>query len=118
MMRELGLSTDAAEHILYNESGRKGLSGKTNDVKELLESGEASARFALDYFALKVAQFSAHMAASLGGADAIIFTGGIGENAASIREAVLKHLSFFGPLCSLVIAANEERMIAMYTAIK
>lgn len=116
MLRDLGLSPDEAEHIFYNDSGLKGLSGLSNDVKTLLESSDTRAAFALDYFALKTAQYMAMMAVSMGGADAIVFTGGIGENAASVRKAILDRLTpVLGTLPAHVIPANEERIIAMQT---
>ena len=75
MIRDLGMTPDEAEHTLYEESGLKGLSGLTNDVKALLENNDPKAKFALDYFALKVAQYIAMMAVSAGDIDAIVFTG-------------------------------------------
>lgn len=112
MIRDCGLSPDRAEHILYNQSGLKGLSGISNDVKTLLASPDPGARFALDYFALKVAQYMGMMAVALGGVDGIVFTGGIGEHAAPVRNAVLKYISFLEVKDTLVIPANEERIIA------
>lgn len=112
MIRTLGMSADAAEHLLYNDSGLKGLSGVSNDVRTLLDSADPRARFALDYFSLKTAQMMAAMAVSMGGADAIVFTGGIGENAAPVRKAVVDRLSGLLSPEILVIPANEERMIA------
>lgn len=114
MMRSLGLSVGEVERVLYERSGLKGLSGLSNDVKTLLESSDPRAAFALDYFALKVAQYAAMMATSMGGIDAFVFTGGIGENAAPVREAILSRLAFLKPFRTLVIAANEERMMAMH----
>jgi acetate kinase len=114
MMRELGLPPEKIEHLLYTESGLKGLSGLTNDVKTLLESNDAKARFAIDYFCLKTAQFMGMMAVSLGGIDGIVFTGGIGENAAPVREKILRHLAFLKPFAVHVIPANEERIMAMH----
>lgn len=113
MMRELKMDAAAIEESLYERSGLKGLSELTNDVAELLGSDDPQAAFALDYFALKVAQYAAMMATSLGGIDAIVFTGGIGENATPVREAILARLAFLGPFQTLVIPANEERMMAM-----
>lgn len=113
MLRELGTAVDELESILYEQSGLKGLSGISNDVKTLLESRDPHARFALDYFALRTAQFIAALAVSVGGIDALIFTGGIGENAAPVREAIIRRLAFLGPIPSLVIPANEERIMAM-----
>jgi acetate kinase len=113
MIRDLGMPPDTVEHALYEKSGLKGLSGMTNDVKALLASNDPKAQFALDYFALRIAQYAAMMAVAIGGVDGIIFTGGIGENAASIREKILARLAFLGPPRALVIPANEERMMAM-----
>lgn len=113
MLRNLGLDVDEVEAELYERSGLRGLSGLTNDVKALIESREPGARFALDYFALKVAQYAAMMAVSLGGIDAMVFTGGIGENAGSVRDAVVARLAFLGPFETLVIPTDEERMMAI-----
>jgi len=116
MIRDLGMPVDDVEHILYEKSGLRGLSGQTNDVKALLSSSEPKAKFALDYFALKVAQYMAMMAVAIGGIDGIVFTGGIGENAAPIREAILNYLAFMGSGQTLVIPANEEKIMAMHAA--
>lgn len=113
MQRSLGLSPDALEQLLYEESGLKGLSGISNDVKTLGESASAQAGFALDYFVWKCTQHIAAMATTLGGMDALVFTGGIGENAAGIRARIVEGLAFLPPFPSLVIPANEERSMAL-----
>jgi acetate kinase len=113
MMRELRMDATAIEASLYDRAGLKGLSGLTNDVADLLASDDPHAAFALDYFALKVAQYAAMMAVSLGGLDLMVFTGGIGENAAPVREAILSRLDVVRPFETLIIPANEERMMAM-----
>lgn len=113
MQRDLGFSLEECENILYEDSGLKGLSGISNDVKTLSESPDPRASFALDYFSLKTAQYIASMAVSLGGLDGLVFTGGIGENAADIRAAILKHLSFLSPFEHHIIPANEERSMAI-----
>ncbi|MEV1558787.1 hypothetical protein ABZQ56_34850 [Pseudomonas aeruginosa] len=95
------------------ESGLKGLSGLTNDAKTLSESDNPKAAFALAYYALKAAQHIASMSVSIGGLDALIFTGGIGENAADVRDAILSHLSFLPDFEHYIIPANEERSMAM-----
>lgn len=114
MIRDLGIPPGEAERILYNDSGLKGLSGLTNDVKHLEESADPKAKFALDYFALKTAQFVGMMAVALGGLDALVFTGGIGENAGGVRESILRRLAFLKPFETLVIPANEEGIIARH----
>ncbi|WP_348674430.1 acetate/propionate family kinase [uncultured Abyssibacter sp.] len=113
MQRELGYSLDAVEDLLYNRSGLKGLSGISNDVKTLFDSNAPDAAFALRYFALRTAQHIGYMAVSIGGMDGLIFTGGIGENAASVRAEILDHLAFLPPFEHHVIAANEERGMAL-----
>ncbi len=114
MIRDLGIAADKVEHILYNDSGLKGISGISNDVKTLLDSKDPNAIFALDYFSLKAAQFMGMMAVALGGVDGIVFTGGIGENAAPVRENILRRLEFMKPYQVHVIPANEERIMAMH----
>jgi len=113
MIRSLAMSAEEVEHILYNESGLLGLSGSTNNVKILQDSTNAEARFALEYFSLRAAQFMGEMAVALGGVDGIVFTGGIGENSAFIRDKILSRVEFMKPFEVLVIPANEERIMAM-----
>lgn len=113
MLKDLGISLEDVENALYHESGLKGLSGVTNDVEELLVTNDDAARFALDFFVMKVAQYIAAMAVSIGGLDMLVFTGGIGENAAPIRKKILEHLSFLPDFQHVVVAANEERSMAL-----
>jgi len=113
MLRHLGMSLDEVEAELYHRSGLKGLSGISNDVETLLDCDDPRAAFALDYFALRTAQQIAMMATSLDGIDALVFTGGIGEHAAPVREAILSRLGLLGDFTTLVIAANEERLMGM-----
>ncbi|CAN7680328.1 acetate/propionate family kinase [Rhizobium sp. LjRoot254] len=114
MLRELGMNAIDVEDMLYERSGLKGLSGISGDVETLLASSDPRAAFALDYFALKVAQYAAMMATSMGGIDALVFTGGIGEHAEPVREAVVKRLAFLGGFETIVIPANEELMMALH----
>lgn len=123
------------EHLLYEESGLKGLSGISNDVHVLLESKDPKAKLALDYFVYQIVYFAGAYTALLGGLDAIVFTAGIGEHAAPIRAAVCERLGWLGlvldrvanerhgPRISTpesrvhawVIPTNEEIMIARHT---
>ncbi len=112
MMRQLGMSGDEIDHALSHESGLLGLSGISSDMRTLTENGSEAARFAIDYFCMMTAQHAARMAVALGGIDALVFTGGIGEHSAPVREAVCRHLAFLGPFEVLVVQADEERMIA------
>ena len=113
LARDMGLSIDEIENILYTESGLKGLSNATNDVRLLQESDDPNARYALDYFCLKTAQMISMMMISLGGMDGLIFTGGIGENATLIREQIMTHLHCLKPFETRIISTNEEKIMAI-----
>jgi acetate kinase len=111
LMSEKGMSAKAIEHFLYNDCGLKGLSGISNDVRELLASADPQAKLALDYFTYRIALYTGMLAAAMGGIDAFVFTAGIGENAPAIREAVLRRLSWLGvELASQANAKNEVRI--------
>ena len=115
LLRHSGLTTDQVEKRFYSESGLKGLSGISSDVRTLMESDSPDAAFALNYFAQKVSQQIASLAVTMGGIDGLVFTGGIGENAAALREKILAPLAFLNIPKTLVIPTNEERMMAMDT---
>jgi acetate kinase len=129
------MSPAAVQDLFYKESGLKGLSGISNDVRELQESADPKAAFALDYFVYRVGLFAGMLAAALGGIDAFVFTAGIGENSATMRARIAEKLAWLGttldaaanaarkPLISrkdsrvavYVIPTNEELMIARHT---
>jgi len=113
LTQHLKYTPEQIEHILYNESGLKGLSGITGDLKTLQESSDPCAKFAIDYFVFKTAEHIAMMVVSLGGIDTIVFTGGIGENSEMVRKNILNHLKFLPPFDVMVIPTNEEKMIAI-----
>ncbi|MFI4984300.1 MAG: acetate/propionate family kinase [Rickettsiales bacterium] len=113
MLRNFGLALDQFEHMLEFDSGLKGLSGVSNDLRTLLKDNSPDCQFALDYYAFKVAQGIAQMAVSLGGIDAVVFTGGIAEHNLWLTKKILKQLKFLGKLKVLTIKCNEEKMIAM-----
>ncbi len=83
-------------HLLYHESGLLGVSGKSGDMATLLASGDAPSREAVDLFVYRVRREIGSLAAALGGLDALVFTGGIGENAPSIRERVCADAAWLG----------------------
>lgn len=112
MVRDMGIDVNKLEKILYKESGLLGLSGISSDMKKLFESTDEQAKFAIDYYTFKAAQCVAQMAVSIGGLDGLIFTGGIGENAAPVRQKILDHLAFLPPFETHIIAADEERGMA------
>jgi acetate kinase len=96
LLSEKGKSAKAIERFLYNDCGLKGLSGISNDVRELLPSADPRAKLALEYFVYRIALFTGMLTAAMGGIDAFVFTAGIGENAPAIREAVVRRLSWLG----------------------
>ncbi len=112
LMREYKMSMEAVENLYYKDSGLKGLSGFSNDVKTLLESNDPRAKFAIDYFATWIGKYVAALAVSMGGIDGLVFTGGIGENAGPVRDAILNYLAFLKIPKVVIIPANEERYIA------
>lgn len=102
---------DGAAHLLNHASGLKGLAG-TNDMATLLGRTDAEARFAVDHFCHHAARHAGSAITAMGGLDAVAFTGGIGENAPTIRDRIMAHLAWLGPVPVHVIKADEERQIA------
>lgn len=91
-----GHDAAALEQLLYRESGWLGVSGISADMRTLLASEAPAARVAINLFVHRVVQQIGALAATLGGLDALVFTAGIGENAAPIRAAVLQRLAWLG----------------------
>jgi len=102
--------TEAAQ-LLNRGSGLHGLGG-ASDMRSLRAAGTPEAAFAIDHFTYWAARHGASLVAAMGGLDAVVFTGGIGENDPQTRSAILKHLAFLGEKPVLVIPAEEERQIA------
>jgi acetate kinase len=118
MLLALKMSPEEVQKVLYKECGLKGISGGMSEVKELLEDSGPDASRALDYYVLKVAQYIAAMSVSVGGLQALVFSGGVGENSKAIREAILARLSYvLPPFEVLVVPANEEDVLARYAAV-
>jgi acetate kinase len=95
-----GLSTREVEAMLNTQSGLLGISGRTNDMRVLLEEVEAHddrrARVAIEVFCYRARKYIGALLASMGGADAIVFTGGIGENSPEIRARICAGLEWAG----------------------
>ncbi|MBS0267892.1 MAG: acetate/propionate family kinase [Proteobacteria bacterium] len=106
LINEKGMTTKEVEHFLYHDCGLKGLSGISNDVRDLLTSSDPRAKLTLDYFTYRIALFAGLLSAALSGIDALVFTAGIGENAPTIRQAITDRLSWLG--VELSEAANEK----------
>src|SRR6516225_9572630 len=96
------MSAKEVEALLYRESGLKGLSGLSGDMRVLEASDSPAASLAIDYFVYRIALSAGMLAAALGGLDAFVFTAGIGENSAMIRGRVAEKLTWLGALCDPV----------------
>jgi acetate kinase len=96
LMDERGMDARQLEDLLYHRSGLLGISGLSSDMRELLASADAEAREAVDLFVYRIARELGSLAAALGGIDALVFTGGIGENAAPIRARVCADAGWLG----------------------
>jgi acetate kinase len=135
LFQTLGLSAAEVEAILYKKSGLLGISGVSNDMRDLLESGEPAARLAVDYFVYQAAKQIGALAAVLGGIDGLVFTAGIGENSAEVRRRICESSGWLGVeldrdangrtgpristmasrVSAWVVPTNEELMIARHT---
>lgn len=133
-LMDQGMGHSEMSHMLYRESGLKGLSGVSHDMRTLMSSDDPHAAQAIDYYVFRIRRELGGMAAVLGGLDGVVFTGGIGENAAQIRAMVLEDMGFLGleldevsndanatdisdgPTQALVIPTDEERVIARAVA--
>jgi acetate kinase len=136
LMRSHGMSADQVEALLFRESGLLGISGVSSDMRALEASAEPAAAEAIGHFAEQVVQHMGSLAAALRGVDAIVFTGGIGENAAPLRERILEDCEWLGvnvdaaansggatrlttaesPVSAWVLRTDEEAVIARHTA--
>jgi acetate kinase len=101
LLRQDGMTVDQVEDVLTRHSGLKGLAG-TADMRELLARDDAEARFALEAYTYRIRKYIGAYAAALGGVDALVFTGGIGENAAAVRAQVCQPLAWLGLLLDTV----------------
>ncbi|GGB16081.1 acetate/propionate family kinase [Allosediminivita pacifica] len=111
-----GMSPADLERLLYHDSGLRGISGLSNDMRDLLASDTQAARDAIEIFTTRIAEEVARTAAVMGGLDTLIFCGGIGENAPDIRTAVTNALAFLPDLEVLVRETREEEEILCATA--
>ncbi|MEK1852137.1 MAG: acetate/propionate family kinase [Phyllobacterium sp.] len=129
------MTSSELQDMLYNGSGLKGLSGISNDVRDLLASDDARAALALDHFVHRISLNAGALAAALGGLEAFVFTAGIGENSPVMRERIAKKLNWLGAqldparnksgemlvstadsrIALYVVPTDEELMIAQHT---
>ncbi|MDR2014306.1 MAG: acetate/propionate family kinase [Azoarcus sp.] len=136
LIDQKGMDYKSLTQLLYKESGLLGVSGISQDMRDLLESDAPEAREAVDLFCYRIARELGSLAAAAGGLDALVFTGGIGENAVAIRERVCALSAWLGididpaangesklridspksRVAVAIVPTNEEGMIARYTA--
>jgi acetate kinase len=113
LIRTRGMEPGAVESLLYKESGLLGVSGVSSDMRTLLASPEPGARLAIELYTYRIRRELGGLAAVMGGLDALVFTGGIGENAAAIRERVCRDAEWLGvQLDDKANAAGEQRISA------
>ncbi|MFZ1431065.1 MAG: acetate/propionate family kinase [Geminicoccaceae bacterium] len=112
LLQDKGFDAKRIERFLYNEGGLKGLSGISNDVRDLLASDTAGARLALDYFVYRIVREAGGLAAAMGGIDGIVFTAGIGEHSPEIRGRVIERLAWLGLELDGAANAASERLIS------
>lgn len=107
-LMQQGMSYDDITQLLYNQSGLLGVSGISSDMRTLLQSADPKAKFALDLFVYQITRQLGSLAAALDGLDGLIFTGGIGENAAAIRASVCAQAEWLG--VRLNTQANQQNL--------
>jgi acetate kinase len=121
MLTEKGMSAEAVQDLLYRDSGLKGMSGVSNDMRELEASSDPAAKLAIDYFVHRIGLNAGMLAAALGGLDAFVFTAGIGENSAMVRARAAEKLAWLGAIFDPVanrsaktVISQPESKIALY----
>ncbi len=114
LLQHEGMSASEIETLLYRKSGLLGVSGISSDVRDLLASTAPEAREALEILTYRIARHIGALAAVLGGLDGIVFTAGVGENAAPIRAAVMERCAWLG--VSLDAAANARNALRISDA--
>ncbi len=116
LMRDKNMGSDDLEELLYRQSGLLGLSGLSSDMQVLLSSEMPNAKMAVDYYCYAAARYAGSLIVAMQGVDAVAFTGGIGENAAVIRQKIMAHLAWLNIQSSqvFVVPADEELSIARH----
>ena len=137
LFQVLGMSATEVQTLLYKKSGLLGISGLSNDMRDLLASDAPAARLAVDYFVYRAAKEIGALAAVLGGIDALVFTAGIGENSPEVRRRICEASAWLGidldpdanaakatrisrdgsRVSAWVVPTNEELMIARHTGV-
>ncbi len=135
LIQSRGYGAKEVERFLYHDGGLKGLSGVSNDMRDLEASKAPGAKLAIEYFVYRIARETGALAAAMGGIDGLVFTAGIGEHSAPVRAAVAERLGWLGAeldpdanaahaqvistagsrLKVMVVPTDEELMIARHT---
>ncbi|MCB1888519.1 MAG: acetate/propionate family kinase [Rhodocyclaceae bacterium] len=114
LMEQKGMDLKSLTTLLYKQSGLLGVSGISQDMRELLESDALPAREAVELYCYRAAREIGSLAAAAGGLDALVFTGGIGEHAAPVREKICRLSAWLG--IELDAAANERSAVTLSSA--
>ena len=112
LISEKGMSAADVQTFLYKECGLKGLSGISNDMRQLEASNDPRAVLAIDYFVYRVSLFTGMLAAALQGLDALVFTAGVGENSSRVRRAIAEKLVWLGISIDAEANAKHARLIS------
>ena len=112
LLSEKGMSASDAQNFLYRDCGLKGLSGISNDMRELEASEDSKAKLAVDYFVYRVGLNAGMLAAALQGLDAFVFTAGIGENSVRIRARIADQLGWLGVTLDEAENSRHARLIS------
>ncbi len=114
LIMQKGMSAQTVSNLLYHDAGLKGLSGVSNDMRDLLASDDPHAALAVAHFVYRCVLNAGMLAAALGGIDAFVFTAGVGENSAPIRARIVEGLAWLG--AELDPVANEADAAVISTA--
>ena len=112
LISEKGMSASNVQDFLYRDCGLKGLSGISNDMRELEGNADPRAKLAVDYFVYRIGLNAGMLAAALQGLDAFVFTAGIGENSARIRASIVNQLGWLGVVLDPAENARHARLIS------
>ncbi len=112
LISEKGMSASNVQNFLYRDCGLKGLSGVSNDMRELEKSEDPKAKLAIDYFVYRIGLNAGMLTAALQGLDAFVSTAGIGENSAKIRARVAEQLGWLGVALDPAENARHARLIS------
>jgi acetate kinase len=112
LISEKGMSASCVQNFLYRDCGLKGLSGISNDMRELEASEDPKAKLAIDYFVYRIGLNAGMLAAALQGLDAFVFTAGIGENSVHIRARVADQLGWLGVTLDEAENSRHARLIS------